>query len=474
MLDAASAADGAACAPAPVAAHAIIGLSDDPLLLEALSGAALDGAVVITCPTADRFIDQLVANGAGIALIDASSVPVPLKEFIATVREQFPQLLLIVAGPAHLQVQLGTQLSDGTIFRFVHKPASSQRLKLFLNAALRQDGPPAAAAGPAAATPGPAGGGRGALTLVALSGAALAAGAIAWAVLHAPAAPDRAATAPVNPAPQHSEDSNPVPAAKESDQLLAETEARDAAALEQAQRTALGARADQLSVYLQLARKRLASGALIDPADDNARAYLASAMALAPDDAEVRATSVALGEALIAQFHHALAVGEGAEAQRWLLACSDYRIGSATLTELSSQLKQFQAKQAQAEVLLRLQREFNQRLADEVLIEPAGDSALSKYRSLKSMDAGNSALPGMEHALRNAIAAAVQARVTHDDFSGADQWLGAAHDAGLDGEEIAAAARALDHARAVASAPPQQSAAPTTAAAAAAAATATA
>jgi len=169
-----------------------------------------------------------------------------------------------------------------------------------------------------------------------------------------------------------------------------------------------------------------------------------------------------------------LAVGEGAEAQRWLLACSDYRIGSATLTELSSQLKQFQAKQAQAEVLLRLQREFNQRLADEVLIEPAGDSALSKYRSLKSMDAGNSALPGMEHALRNAIAAAVQARVTHDDFSGADQWLGAAHDAGLDGEEIAAAARALDHARAVASAPPQQSAAPTTAAAAAAAATATA
>jgi TonB family protein len=465
LQQAANAADAAAGA----VAHAIVGLSDDPLLLEALSGAALTGSDVITCPTADRFIDQLVANGAGIALIDASSVPMPLIGFIATVREQFPQLLLIVAGPAHLQAQLSAQIDNGAIFRFVHKPASSQRLKLFLDAALRQqreelaaDGRPAVPSGPAAVTPGPTGGSRSALTLVALSGAALAAGAIAWAVWqHEPAPPEHAAAAPVTPAPPRGEFATPTPepAASESEQLLAETQARDAAALEQAQRNAMGARADQLGVYLQLVRKRLASGALIDPVDDNARSYLASAQALAPDDADVHALSVALGEALIAQFRHALTAGELADAQRWLQACGDYRIGSATLAELSAQLKQGQAKQAQAETLSRLQREFTQRLAAETLIEPADDSALSKYRSLKSMDAGNAALPAMERTLRESIAAAAQARLAHDDVSGAGQLLSAAQAAGLDGEEIAAVTRSLERARAATSVPPQQTAA---------------
>ena len=460
----------AAAAPATAAlavATAIIGLSDDPLLLEALSGAALTGSSIITCPTADRFIDQLVANAAGIALIDASSVAVPLSGFIATVCEQFPQLLLIVAGPAHLQAQLSAQLDSGAVFRFVHKPASSQRLRLFLDAALRQmreqlatDGTPVTPAGSAAATPGPTGGNRSALSLVALSGAALAAGAIAFGVWQHETAPaEPAAAAPVTPAPiQRSAEATPEPAASERDQLLAETQARDAAALEQAQRNAMGARADQLGVYLQLARKRLASGAVVDPADDNARSYLASALALAPDDADVHALSVTLGEALIAQFHHALAAGDLADAQRWLQACSDYRIGAATLTELSTQLKQGQAKQTQTEALSRLQREFNQRLAAEALIEPADDSALSKYRSLKSMDAGNAALPAMERSLREAIAAAAQARLAHDDASGAGQLLSAAQAAGLDGEEIAAAARSLDHSRSVASVPPQQTA----------------
>src|ERR1039458_9250588 len=342
--DAATAVDGAQAPPrAPAAgapAGAIIALSDDPLLLDALTGAALADSAVITSPSTDRFIDQLVANAPGIALIDASSVATPLKGFIATLREQFPQLLLILTGPAQLQAQLSAQIDDGTIFRFVHKPASSQRLKLFIDSALRQQAlpelpieRPMAGAALRAAAPEPPAGRRGGLALAGLSGAALAAGAIAWAVWHEgspptpskPAPADSAATATHGPSPQRSEVANPE--ATERDQPAGDAQvardaaardaaARDAAALEQAQRSALSARAEQLSVYLQLARKRLGSGALIEPADDSARAYLASALALAPEDAEVRATSMALGEALIAQFRHALAAGDRAQAQR--------------------------------------------------------------------------------------------------------------------------------------------------------------
>jgi TonB family protein len=383
--DAANAVDGAQAPPrAPAAgapAGAIIALSDDPLLLEALTGAALADSAVITSPSTDRFIDQLVANAPGIALIDASSVSTPLKGFIATLREQFPQLLLILTGPAQLQAQLSAQIDDGTIFRFVHKPASSQRLKLFIDSALRQQAlpefpieRPMAAAALRAAAPEPPAGGRGGLALAAgLSGAALAAGAIAWAVWHEgspptpskPAPADSAATAAPSPSPQRDQPAGDA-------QVARDAAARDAQALEQAQRSALSARADQLSVYLQLARKRLGSGALIEPADDSARAYLASALALAPEDAEVRATSIALGEALIAQFRHALAAGDSAGAQRWLQACSDYRINSTTLNQLSAQLQQTNEQG-------RLQREFNQRMAAVALIEPAEDSALSKY-----------------------------------------------------------------------------------------------
>src|SRR5579863_8907518 len=86
-------------APAGVAGPcAIVALSDDSLLLEALSGVAAGS--VSSAPSTDRFIDQLVANGAGIALIDATCVTTPLKGFLAALREQFPQLLLLLTGPA--------------------------------------------------------------------------------------------------------------------------------------------------------------------------------------------------------------------------------------------------------------------------------------------------------------------------------------------------------------------------------------
>ena len=123
-------------AGAPRPSLAIVALSQDPLLLEALTLAAVDLAAVVTSPSADRFADQLVANAAAVALIDAAVAPAPLDAFIASVHRQFPQLLLLLAGAASLQHQFTAQIADGTVFRFAHKPASAQRLKLFVDAAL--------------------------------------------------------------------------------------------------------------------------------------------------------------------------------------------------------------------------------------------------------------------------------------------------------------------------------------------------
>ena len=131
----------------PASCPAVVALSEDHRLLQALTLAVIQRIAVVTCPSADRFVDQLVANGAEIAVIDASIAPKPLNVFLLALRRQFPPLQLVVVGPGPLQTELAAQIADGTIFRFAHKPASPERLKMLLFAALRQRDLLAAAAG---------------------------------------------------------------------------------------------------------------------------------------------------------------------------------------------------------------------------------------------------------------------------------------------------------------------------------------
>jgi TonB family protein len=238
----------------------------------------------------------------------------------------------------------------------------------------------------------------------------------------------------------------------ERERLISESEAREAALAEQVKRTVAGARAEQAHVYVQLAQKRLASGALLEPADDSARSYILAAVGLAPDDADVHAVALALGDALIARFRAAMAAGEADVAARWLLACRDYHVNDATLEQLSTQLTTLQhAQTAHAEELLALQRDFNQHLAQGQLLEPADETALAKYRRLKALDPDNAALPVMLHSLRSALAADVQARIARSDLAGAEQRLHAGLAAGLDGEELVSATAALQRAQDAAS-----------------------
>jgi TonB family protein len=484
----APAAAGRAAAPAVTAGAtsaslSIVALSEDPMLLEALTLAAIDQAAVVSSPSADRFADQLVANTAAVALIDAAVAPAPLDAFIATVHQQFPQMLLLLAGPASLQNQFAAQIADGTIFRLAHKPASAQRLKLFVDAALlrRQAlidqamGLPFAG-GPAVldpATKNPFGnaGRRRPLWIVATILAVLIVGVLGALLWRRPligaaatsagdtrsaAASAAAAASPAAEAARAAEaerDAIDRAAADraERDRLISESEAREAALAEQLRRAASGARADQARVFIQLAHKRLASGALLEPGDDSARSYIQSAVSLAPDDADVRAVAVALGDALIGRFRTAIAASDTDAAARWLQACRDYHVNDATLEQFATQLSGLQrAQTSRAEELLALQRDFNQHLASGQLLEPVDENALANYRRLKAADSDNAALPVMLHSLRSALAADVQARIAHRDLGGADQHLHAAVDAGLDGDELTGAASALERAQAAA------------------------
>jgi len=470
------------------ASLAIVALSEDPSLLESLTLAAIDQAAVVTSPSADRFADQLMANAAAVALIDAAAAPAPLDEFIASVHRQFPQLLLLLAGPALLQNQFAAQIADGTIFRFAHKPASAQRLKLFVDAALlrrqalidQATVPPGAAGTGVAGASGPnpfgSSGRRRPLWVVTwmivFLVVAAVVGAVLWrrpligspsalgpgpaevtsGALASPAAAPRSDDLAAQAAEAERESIDRAAADRaERDRIISEGEAREAALAEQVRRTTLGAHVEQAHVYLQLAQKRLAAGALVEPANDSARDYVRSAVALAPDDADVHAVAVALGDALIGKLRAAIAAGDTEAAARWLQAGRDYQVSEATLAPLGAQLETMQhAQSARAEELLALQRDFTQHLGQGQLLEPGDETAFANYRRLKGLDPDNAALPVMLHSLRSALAAEVQARLARNDVAGAQQRLHAAQADGLDGDELLAAAAALDRAQAAA------------------------
>jgi TonB family protein len=114
---------------------------------------------------------------------------------------------------------------------------------------------------------------------------------------------------------------------------------------DQARHAASDARAAQIHQLVAQARTRIASGALIEPANDSARTYVSAALEQAPDDQEVRAVSIALGEALVSSFHKALTAGEIAAAGEWLKAARAHRIAQPTLDQMTVQLDAYQAAQ---------------------------------------------------------------------------------------------------------------------------------
>jgi protein TonB len=360
----------------------IVALSEDPTLLEAMSYAALDQSEVIVSPSADRFVDQLVATGAELALIDAAAAPPGLAEFLAALHRQFPQLQLLLVGPGNVQTQVAAQIADGSVFRFVHKPASAARLKLFIEAALRQRQariteeivgarlPPLQ--GPAAVH-SPSGRPRWmARSLIAGLLITIAAAAL-WYVVSsnrvtnsvapspapaqelAPAAsavavPDTSAAATLARQKEAEQEAIDRAAAQraENDRIAAEEQMRVAATVEQTRResaAAAQARADQIHLYVQLARSRIASGALIEPSDDSARTYVNSALRMAPDDESVRSLASTLGEALRTSFREALAAGDATSAEHWLKASRNDPIDEATLEQMSLQLVELQLAQ---------------------------------------------------------------------------------------------------------------------------------
>jgi TonB family protein len=125
--------------PAP---RVLIALTNDPALSRAVQELVASGIEVGIVQTAQALSDELVQHASAIALVDCATVDAPIEALVDAIAAQFPDLRLLVAGHSTEQNLLATRIAKQTVFRFVHKPASAQRLKLFLDAVGRQSDAP--------------------------------------------------------------------------------------------------------------------------------------------------------------------------------------------------------------------------------------------------------------------------------------------------------------------------------------------
>jgi len=121
-------------------AETLLLLTHDDSLIEALSGVVPSGCLSIVRDEI-ALANELMSGQAGVVFIDAGAGAAQAAltaQLTQRLHGQLPDVVFVVAGDGAAQNELAALITDGTIYRFVHKPVSAQRVKLFVDAAWRK------------------------------------------------------------------------------------------------------------------------------------------------------------------------------------------------------------------------------------------------------------------------------------------------------------------------------------------------
>ncbi len=116
----------------------LVVLTGDEIFLQTLREAVGGSRRLWHVPTSDKVSDLLIAGGVGILVLDAQTLNETANLFIAEIKRQFPDLIVVVAGSREAETALAHAISEGTVYRFIHKPMSPGRARLFADAAVRK------------------------------------------------------------------------------------------------------------------------------------------------------------------------------------------------------------------------------------------------------------------------------------------------------------------------------------------------
>jgi protein TonB len=478
-------------APGLRASETLVALTHDRSLRDTLTAVAPQHSLSFV-DTEAELTTLLLSQPAGVAILDSTAVGTPLAHLTERLRAQFPDLVLIVAGSALEQASLSHQIAAGTIYRFLHKPVSAQRVRLFVDAAWRRHDVEHAATGSYAALKLESSSGLSAVPRGLLwAGLALVVVAIAgglWLALQPSGVPAtvRAGAEPaaVKPAARQidaglSDLLARADAALASGKLSAppgdnaadlyrqalQRDANNARAqkgldqvvdglLNSAEQELLAGRTDEAERLTALARAiqprhvRIAflNASIAKEREREALAKKAENVARASDEAASHKAQRDLDKRLLAEAHAAAQAGNLDEAQRWTRAARD---AGATDEEMASAQRQLESAQASAksDAIARTSQLFNQRMTEGRLIDPPGDSAKFYLGQMVSTDAGDPSTAAARDALAARLAAEARDATARGDFAAAARWVTEARSVGVAAGEADALERALAAAR---------------------------
>lgn len=442
----------------PSVSHSLIVLTRDAALLETLRNVA-SGHAITTVEAEAELAGPLMRDQGGVALIDAAAVTSPIGTLTERLKSQFPDLVLVVAGGTEDQNTLTAQITRGAVYRFLHKPLSEQRVKLFVAAAWRRHGEEhagiigAAQTQPAHALPPPKP--RRLLWIAIVAVIALAA-AVGWFATRGPASrqPARLA-APLEPAPHEATGSGesliareaqsppapesfpaPIPHAAPPQQTAPSasqsTPPPSSKSTEQPVSQSTSPRVvDQqapraTSLVPEVVPKRVAP-----TAQDLAAAAPTAPTAATPDPAQS-----ALAIRIVAEARNALATDKIDEAERLIQLAAQAGVAEDELDALVRDARE-QRIAARAGAMTRLTQLFNERLNQGRLLDPESDSAKHYLAELVATDAAHPSIRYARDAFATRLLEQARAAASTEDLAAARRWLTEARAAGADEGAIA-------------------------------------
>jgi TonB family protein len=196
---------------------------------------------------------------------------------------------------------------------------------------------------------------------------------------------------------------------------------------------------DRVREFLRRAANRIRSGALVEPAQDNARFFVESARAIAPNDPGVRRTQQQLQDRVLALTRAAISAGNPDDADKWILAAGETGISRDEIASLTRETQRLRIA-SRADSMARLSQSFNQRLTQGRLVETT-DSAKFFLAQLIQAEANHPSTQLARNALNARLLEEARGSLAKQDLPAARRWITEAKESGADASGTAALER---------------------------------
>ena len=445
----------------PPAGEGVVVLTRDEALVRTLQTIGSEYNTV-SVGNESELASHLLAQNTGVAILDAGAICGPVDRISERLRAQFPELVLIVAGSIDDQSALAAQITNGTVYRFLHKPVSEQRVKLFVDAAWRRHGEEqsgGAAAAPGAPPPGERAGGTNMLVLGGVTVAVLAVVG-GWFFLHKGAVPQSASPATAAAAPASAEATRDAvledlltraQAALASGALVAPPGANAADLYRQAQRR--NPKDPRGTNGLEKVIDRLLSSAeaqLLAQHLDEAQRLTDLARAIKPDHVRVAFLLAQIGKererAVLAQARQAASSGNIEQALSVLDGATREGQHSNLVSEARQELEHKKLDERVQDFVSRA----NERMRTGDLVEPAQDNAQFFIESARALAPNDAEVKQLQRQLLDRLVGEARKSLTAGNADQGEHWIQAAADAGVGEDDIAALKQDAQRVRAAA------------------------